>query len=104
VLRQIYSWHDSAHKLLIMKNKGSGYSPLPYRGYTYTSDQKDFMKLDVTFDYYTYNIYLNNETSVPTGATFWMRAVILKGAKGGRIDLSRYEDYENLKKDYNLPN
>ena len=62
------------------------------------------MKLDVTFSQYTYTIYFDNETSVPPGASFWIRAVIMKGAKGGRLNMERYTDYENLKKDFNLPN
>jgi len=86
-----------------MNNRGSGYAPLPFRGYAYTSDQKDLIKLDVTASTYTFFLSFENETSVPPGATFWFRSVILKGAKGGRIDLARYQDYANLKADYNLP-
>lgn len=88
----------------IMTNKGSGYTPLPFRGYAYTADQKDFVKLDVTVSQYTYFLSFDNETSVPLGASFWIRAVIMKGAKGGRLNMERYAAYENLKKDFNLPN
>ncbi|GAB3888664.1 hypothetical protein [Spirosoma agri] len=86
----------------IMRNKGIGYAPLPFSGYAYTSDQKDFIKLNISVTQYTYFLSFSNDTSVPPGATFWMRAVVLKGAKGGRLDLARYQDYENLKKDFNL--
>lgn len=87
----------------IMTNKGIGYNPLPFRGYAYTSDQKDFIKLDVTFSVYTYTLYFDNETSVPPGASFWIRTVILKGAKGGRLAADKYRDYNELKKEFNLP-
>lgn len=87
----------------IMTNKGIGYNPLPFRGYAYTSDQKDFIKLDVTFSVYTYTLYFDNETSVPPGASFWIRTVILKGAKGGRLAVDKYRDYNELKKEFSLP-
>lgn len=86
-----------------MTNKGVGYSPMPFRGYAYTSDQKDLIKLDVTMEAYTHILFFNNETSVPPGATFWIRTVVLKGAKGGRMNLARYQDYANLKEDFKLP-
>lgn len=87
----------------IMVNKGSGYTSLPYRSYAYTADQRDFIKLDAYVLEYSYFLAFRNDASVPPGATFWMRTVVLKGAKGGRLDLARYQDYDNLKKDYNLP-
>lgn len=87
----------------IMKNRGSGYTPLPFRGYAYTADQKDFIKLDVTFSDYTYFLSFSNETSVPPGASFWIRAVVIKGAKGGRLSAEMYQNYDDLKRDFNLP-
>ena len=86
----------------IMANKGTGYSMLPFKSFAYTSDQKDFIKLDTWFLNYDSFLSFRNETSVPTGATFWMRTVVIKGVKGGRIDVARYRDYANLKADFNL--
>lgn len=86
-----------------MVNRGSGYSPLPYRGFAYTADQKDFIRLDTYFIAYDSFLSFRNDVSVPPGASFLMRAVILKGAKGGRLNMERYQNYENLKKDFNLP-
>jgi hypothetical protein len=88
----------------MMANKGVGFSPLPFRGFTYTADQSEYLKLDASFAVYPTQIFFYNETIIPPGSTFPMRVVILKGAKGGRINLERYQDYNNLKHDYNLPN
>lgn len=86
----------------ILINKGSGYTMLPYRGFAYTADQKDFMRLDVYAINYESYLALYNAFTLPPGSTFVFRAAIFKGAKGGRVDLSRYQNYENLKGDFNL--
>ena len=85
----------------IMTNKGSGYAPLPFSSYAYTADQKDFIKLNATALYYDYFLSFRNDTSVPPGATFYFRTVVIKAAKGGRTIAT--PDYETLKKQYNLP-
>lgn len=93
----------------VMTNKGSGYSPLPYRGYAYTADQKDFMKLDLSLNVYTSVLFFDNATSVPTGSTFWIRAVIVKGTKAGRLATDgsssgeKTPNYEELKRKFSLP-
>ncbi len=86
-----------------MTNKGVGFSPLPFRGFTYTAAQTDYLKLDASFAVYPTQLFFYNETIIPPGSTFPVRVVILKGAKGGRINLERYQDYNKLKQDYNLP-
>lgn len=80
-------------------NRGSSYSPLPFRGYA-TSIDNDFLKLDCTFDVWKYNVYVDNETVVPAGATFNFRMVIVRGSKSGRLKQPSYDD---LKRMYNLP-
>lgn len=75
-------------------------APLPYKGYSYTSDGIDFIKLDCSYHYLTYTLYIDNETVVPPGATFAFRLVRVKGIKNGRIrpDIS----YEELSKMFDL--
>lgn len=85
----------------IMVNKGSGYTLLPFRGFAYTSDQKDFLKLDTYVIDYSSFLSFRNETSIPTGATFLFRTVVISATKGGRMGNT---DYETIKKTYNLPN
>ena len=84
----------------IMVNKGSGYTLLPFRGYAYTSDQKDFLKLDTYVIDYSSFLSFRNETSIPSGATFLFRTVVISAIKGGRVGNT---DYETVKKIYSLP-
>lgn len=101
-----YSWPKQLGSydivLVYLKKSESFYTQLPFSGYSYTSDLKDFLKVDLNFDYSTLTLYINKEGNLPTGATFLFRAVVLKGAKGGRLDLERYRDYNNLKADFGL--
>lgn len=48
------------------------------------------------------NVYIDSKTTNFAAIDFDFRAVILKGSKGGRIDLERYQNYENLKADFGL--
>lgn len=88
--------------LVYIKKSESFYSALPFAGYSFTSDGKDFLKVNMNFDHSTFTLYINNDGLLPTGATFLYRAVVLRGSKGGRIDTERYRNYENLKADFNL--
>lgn len=86
--------------VLVYINRGSSYSPLPFRGYCTTTDNLGFEKLDVSFDAWEFRVYIENETIIPNGSTFNFRAVILKGVKAGRLKTMSYEE---LKKLYDLP-
>jgi hypothetical protein len=98
-----YKWPlslSSGDIVLVYINRGSSYSPLPFRGYCSTTDNLGFEKLDVSFDAWEFRVYIENETIIPNGSTFNFRAVILKGVKAGRLKTMAYEE---LKKLYDLP-
>jgi hypothetical protein len=69
---------------LVYINRGSSYAPLPFKGFANTID-KDFLKLDCTYENWDYFISFDNETVIPNGATFNFRLVVLRGVKGVRI-------------------
>lgn len=72
-------------------NRGNSYSPLPFRGFSRTTDRADFVRLDTSFDAWKFNLYIENETVIPAGSTFNFRAVIVRGVKpSGKIPA--YED------------
>jgi hypothetical protein len=75
---------------------------LPFEGYAYDIN-KNFLKVKLSYDYANYTLYVGNDTVIPSGATFAFRIVVMKGVPGGRIDAARYNDYANLKADFNLP-
>lgn len=88
--------------LVYIKYSTCCYVQLPFDSYSDTQDGTQFLKLKSWFTYSEYFVSLRNETNLPKGATFLFRFVILKGTKGGRLNLDRYRDYENLKKDFDL--
>lgn len=84
---------------LVYINRGSSYGPLPFKGYAYSID-RDFTKLDVTYENWDYFLSFNNETVVPNGATFSFRLVVLRGVKNSRIKPGI--SYEELSRIYDL--
>lgn len=94
--------NEMAITYIVANTGGTGYSALPFRGYAYTSDEKDFLKLDCYTLQYDFFLSFRNETTLPKGATFKFRTVIVKTVAGGRVDFERYRDYENIKADFGL--
>jgi hypothetical protein len=83
--------------IFIFINNDGELAPLPFKGYSYTSDKKDFVKLDCSYSYYSSTVFIDNETVVPPGATFAFRLVRVKGVKNVRFrpDVS-YEELSRL--------
>ena len=77
-------------------------SALPYEGFA-NDINKAFLKVKMNFQYADYTLYVDNDTVIPSGSTFAFRAVVVKVVPGGRVNIERYQDYANLKKDFNLP-
>ena len=88
--------------LLFLKKNSEFYTSLPYYGYAFAVDGT-FQKLDMTYDFGTYSIYVDNYTNLPSGTKFKFRAVVVKGVPGGRLKADAYLDYQKLKKEFNLP-
>ena len=95
---------DSTNFVLVYIRKDANlFSLLPFRSWAYTADGENMATLDLTFDYNPTILYINSNTNnVPQNYTFRYRVVVLKGTPGARLDMERYRDYANLKKDYNL--
>ena len=94
--------NEMALTYIVANTGGVGLSMLPFRGYAYTSDEKDFLKLDCYTLQYDFFLSFRNETTLPKGASFKFRTVVIKTVAGGRLNLERYQNYENLKADYGL--
>lgn len=94
--------NEMALTYIIANTGGTGLAMLPFRGYAYTADEKDFLKLDCYTLQYDFFLSFRNETILPKGASFKFRTVVIKTVAGGRLNLERYQNYENLKSDFNL--
>ncbi|GAB3164728.1 collagen-like triple helix repeat-containing protein [Telluribacter humicola] len=75
---------------------------LPYSGYAFDVN-KSFLRVDMNYEYSDLTLYVDNETTIPSGTTFTFRAVVIKASPGARLNVERYQDYNNLKADFNLP-
>lgn len=87
--------------LVFLKKNDSFYTAVPYAGYAFDVN-KSFLKVDLTYEYSSFTLYVDSKTTLPAGATFVFRAVVIKGAPGQRLNLERYKDYENVKADFEL--
>lgn len=87
--------------LLFLKRSDLFYTAVPYAGYAYDVN-KAFLKVDLTYEYAEHKLYVDSKTTLPAGATFVFRAVVMRGVPGGRLDLDRYKDYANVKADFGL--
>lgn len=90
---------DPLDIVFVYINRSGSYSPLPFRGFSYTTDRADFVKLDCSYDAWKFTLYIENETVIPAGATFNFRAVILKGVK---VPVGYHPTYDELANQYDL--
>lgn len=87
--------------LVFLKKSDSFYTAVPYAGYAFDVN-KSFLKVDMTYEYSAYTLYVDSKTVLPAGATFVFRAVVIKGTPGKRLNMERYKDYDNVKADFGL--
>lgn len=87
--------------LVFLRRNDSFYTAVPYAGYAFDVN-KSFLKVDFTYEFSSHTLYVDSKTILPAGSTFVFRAVVIKGAPGNRINMERYQNYENLKADFNL--
>lgn len=87
-----YSWptklNDYDVVFVYLKKSSSFYTLLPFDGFAYTSDQKSFLKVNLDYDFSTFTLYINSNGTVPTGATFLFRAVVIRAQRGVSLILS----------------
>lgn len=77
-------------------------TPLPFRG-VILYDSKSYYPIDIEFSYgASGNVYINSYGNTFDAVDIDFRVVVIKGSRGVRIDVDRYRNYENLKKDFNL--
>ncbi len=92
--------------LVYLKSKDF-YFALPYYDYAYAADDvtREYVMLVHGYGTSANSIAIKNEAieDYKKAENFKFRAVILKGIPGGRLNVERYRDYANLKKDFNLP-
>lgn len=82
------------------------YFALPYYEYARaTDDGEAYVMLTHAYGTSENSIGVRNEavTDYKKSQTFAFRAVVMKAVPGGRLDMERYQDYANLKADFNLP-
>ncbi len=96
---------DNEIVFVFLKSR-SFYFALPYYEYARTTDDsEEYVMLTHAFGNDENSIGIRNEavTDYKKSQTFKFRAVVMKGVPGGRVNIERYQDYANLKKDFNLP-
>jgi hypothetical protein len=87
--------------LVFLRKNDNFYTAVPYAGYAFDVN-KNFLKVDMTYEYSSFTLYVDSKTVLPAGATFVFRAVVIKGTPGKRLNMERYKDYENVKSDFGL--
>jgi hypothetical protein len=89
--------------LVYIDKDAKQYAALPFKSWAFTATGQNLVVLDLNFDHSPTMLYINSNTSnIPPAYTFKFRVVVMKGAAGGRLNLERYRDYQNLAADYNL--